>query len=256
VAIPTDSLLLPEQWSNSNLVEVGGTASYKTTVLPDSEYALSRGAIAFGYAASNGAGALSPAGAYLRAEGSVGTIRSLVGTASQLHVRAFGGVARGAPRQRAIYASTQDPFETFNNDLFRPRDAVLKQRGVNYLPLGGAGLRGFGVNVPLDAVIAGNGEIVQRLATAKGKWGQGTASFSIFADAGSGSASRIELPNALLTDAGAGLILRGRIYDRNFYARLDAPLIVNHTSLAGGQGLGGSGSFAPRWTISVGDLWE
>ena len=31
-----------------------------------------------------------------------------------------------APRQRAIFASSQDPFETFNNDLFRGRGAAAQ----------------------------------------------------------------------------------------------------------------------------------
>jgi len=58
-----------------------------------------------------------------------------------------------------------------------------------------------------------------------------------------------------LSDAGAGLIARGRLYDRDFYVRLDAPVFVNQARLAGGRGLGGNGSFAPRWTFTVGDLW-
>ncbi|MEO6876897.1 MAG: hypothetical protein ABI205_00345, partial [Gemmatimonadaceae bacterium] len=194
-------------------------------------------------------------GAYFRAEGSVGAVRSLVGTTSQLRVRLYGGVAKDAPRQRAIYASSQDPFETFNNDLFRSRGALFKQRGVNYLPLGGAALRGFGFDVPLTGVGAANGEVVQRLGATKGQWGQATVSFSVFGDAGVASANQVTLSNAFLADAGAGLILRGNIYDKSFLVRLDAPVFVNQTSLAGGRGLGGNGSIAPRWTISVGDIW-
>jgi len=37
--------------------------------------------------------------------------------------------------------------------------------------------------------------------------------------------------------------------------RLDAPILVNRNGLAGGGGLGGNGSFAPRWVITVGDWW-
>jgi len=51
------------------------------------------------------------------------------------------------------------------------------------------------------------------------------------------------------------LVARGRIYDRPVYIRLDAPVFVNHSGLAGGTGLGGKGSIARRWTITVGDLW-
>jgi hypothetical protein len=172
-----------------------------------------------------------------------------------MHLRVFGGFADNAPRQRAVFAATQDPFETFNNDLFRPRGALLKRPGLNYLPLGGAGLRGFGLNVPLERVVAGNLEVVQRLISGKGIWGYGSIAFSIFGDAGVASSKSLDLDNSALSDAGAGLIARGRLYDRNLYVRLDAPVFVNHTSLAGGKGLGGNGSFAPRWTITVGDLW-
>ena len=67
--------------------------------------------------------------------------------------------------------------------------------------------------------------------------------------------SALLLESDVLSDAGAGLIARGRLYDRDFYVRLDAPVFVNRPSLAGGRGLGGNGSFAPRWTFTVGDLW-
>ncbi|HMA22545.1 MAG TPA: M1 family aminopeptidase, partial [Gemmatimonadaceae bacterium] len=259
VQASTDSILLPEQWSNSSLAEVGGSGSYKTTVTADSDYATFRGSIGGGVATrssvSRTADTLEHGGGYVRAEASIGVVRSLVGTASQLHLRLYGGAAQNAPNQRAVYASTQDPFETFNNDLFRPRDAVLKQDGVNYLPLGGAGLRGYRFDTPLDAVGAVNGEFVQRLVTTRGDWGRATFSFSIFGDAGVASSKMLGLSGTTLTDAGAGLIARGRWYDRDVHVRLDAPIVVNYTRLAGGKGLGGNGSLARRWVITVGELW-
>ncbi|HVX41196.1 MAG TPA: M1 family metallopeptidase [Gemmatimonadaceae bacterium] len=255
VAAPSDSLLLPEQWSNDDVAELGGTGSYKSVVTADGEYETAHASLAGGFATRNG-GVGSPARGYVRADASLGAVRSIVGTTTQLRVRLYGGVAHNAPRQRAIFASTQDPFETFNNDLFRPRGALLKQSGINYLPLGGAGLRGFGINVPLDGVVAVNGEAVQRLASARGPWGRGTLSLSVFGDAASASSQSIVLPGSVLSDAGAGLIVQGRWYDRDVYLRLDAPILVNHASLAGGQGLGGHGTLAPRWTITVGDLWR
>jgi hypothetical protein len=255
IALPGDSLLLPEQWSNRNVGEVGGSGLYKTIPTGGGEYEIVRASAALGLASSGGPDSDERAGGYLRAEGSAGAVRSLVGSEAQLHVRLYGGVAHNAPRERAIFASSQDPFETFDNDLFRPRGAALKREGINYLPLGGAGLRGFGFNVPLDGVLAVNGEVVQRLTALRGKWGSGTLSASLFGDAAFASSKQLVLPDALLSDAGAGLIARGRVYDRNLYVRLDAPVFVNHPSLAGGRGLGGNGSFAPRWTITVGDLW-
>jgi hypothetical protein len=259
VAAPTDSILLPEQWSNAALAEAGASGSYRSTVTADSEYVTFRGSLGAGVASrsnmSRTDSSVEHGGGYLRAEGSIGVVRSLVGTASQLHVRVYGGVAQNAPSQRAVYASTQDPFETFTNDLFRPRDALLKQSGINYLPLGGAGLRGYRVDTPLDGVGAVNGEFVQRLATTQGGWGRATFSFSIFGDAAVASSKSVGLSGTTLTDAGAGLIARGRLYDRNVHVRLDAPVLVNYTRLAGGKGLGGSGSLARRWVITVGELW-
>jgi hypothetical protein len=183
-------------------------------------------------------------------------VRSIVGTATQLHLRLFGGAAPNAPAQRAIFASTADPLETFNNDLFRPRGALFKQDGVNYLPLGGAGLRGFQIDMPLNAVGAINGEVVQRLFNTRGEWGRGTVSLSIFGDVGVASSKLITLTNSSLSDAGAGLIFRGRLYDRDIYLRLDAPIFVNQSGFAGGRGLGTGGSLTPRWTVTVGDLWN
>jgi hypothetical protein len=255
VAAPSDSLLLPEQWSDATVAEVGGSGAYRSVITSDGEYEDAHASLAAGYATNNSSTAGQSLGAYLRAEGSVGAVRSLVGTTSQLHVRLYGGVANGAPRQRAIYASSQDPFQTFDNDLFRPRGALFKQSGINYLPLGGAGLRGFGYDVPLTSVAAANAEAVQRLGSTKGAWGQATFSFSVFGDAGVASALEGVLPGSFLSDAGAALIARGNIYDRRYAVRLDAPVFVNHASLAGGRGLGGNGSFAPRWVISVGELW-
>ena len=252
---PNDTLLLPEQWVKANVVEAGGSGSYKTPFDPDSAYSIARAAFGVGIASGTAEAGQPLSRAYVRAEGSVGAVRPIVGTRAQIHLRVFGGVANNAPRQRAIFASSQDPFQTFTNDLFRPRGALLKRPGVNYLPLGGAGLRGYGYNVPLERVVAGNGELVQRLFSRKGDWGNGTLSLSIFGDAGFASSKELGLDGDPLTDAGAGLVARGKLYDRDVYVRLDAPLFVNNTRFAGGRGLGSNGSFAPRWTITVGDLW-
>jgi hypothetical protein len=196
--------------------------------------------------------------------GSVGIVRPIAGTNSQIRVRIFGGVANDAPRQRAIFASAQDPFETFNNDLFRARGAILKQPNVNYLPLGGAGLRGFGVNVPLTGVVAGNGELVQRLATAGGSWGRAWLGATVFADLGMGTSTLVALTDSAsqatgkrssgLGDAGGGLVLRGRFFDRDVHLRFDVPVFVNKSGLAGGK-LGRNTAVTLRWLVSTGDLW-
>ncbi|MGH7620275.1 MAG: M1 family aminopeptidase, partial [Gemmatimonadaceae bacterium] len=254
-AVPSSTLLLPEQWDKTNVLELGGSGSYKTIVDEDSAYTILRATAAVGFSSGTAASA-GPSRGYARLTGSIGAVRPLGGPRSQIRVRLFGGIADDAPRQRAIFASSQDPFETFNNDLFRPRGALFKQDNVNYLPLGGAGLRGFAVTVPLDNVVAGNGEIVQQLTNIGGSWGRVWVSGSIFGDIGSGSSKLVTLSNSLMSDAGAGLVFRGRLYDRDLHVRLDAPIFVNQAGLAGGR-LAGSrtGSIAPRWLLTVGDLW-
>jgi hypothetical protein len=255
VAVPSDTMLLPEQWVESSVSELGGSASYRTPIDANGEYSIAKLSLGAGLAASALASRTEHTRGYLRAEGSLGAVRSLVGTASQIRVRLYGGVAHNAPKQRQIFAAAQDPFTTFRNDLFRPRGALFKQDGVNYLPLGGAGIRGIRYDVALDAVAAVNAEYLQRLAGAKGEWGTGTLSLSIFGDAGAVSGTYVTVPNGTLSDAGAGLVARGRLYDRDVYVRLDAPIYVDHAGLAGGKGLGGNGSIARRWMITVGDLW-
>jgi hypothetical protein len=254
-AVPSDTMLLPEQWVESSVSELGGSASYRTPIDADGEYSIAKLSLATGLAASALASRTEHTRGYLRAEGSLGAVRSIIGTASQIRVRLYGGVAKNAPKQRQLFAASQDPFATFRNDLFRPRGALFKQDGVNYLPIGGAGIRGIRYDVALDAVASINAEYVQRLVSSRGDWGTGTLSLSLFGDAGAVSGSYVTIPNGTLSDAGAGLVARGRLYDRDVYVRLDAPIYVDHAGLAGGKGLGGNGSIARRWMITVGDLW-
>jgi hypothetical protein len=256
-SVPSDSLMLPEQWSPSTVTEVGGIGSYRSTIRADSEYVTAKGSLGLGLAASALASKTEHTRGYLRAEGSVGAVRNLGSTASQLHVRLYAGIAHNAPQQRSIFASSQDPFETFRNDLWRARGALFKRDGFNYLPLGGAALRGFKTDIALDGAVATNVEFVQRLVDVNGQWGRGSLSLSVFGDAGNGTSRYTVLQdNSSLADAGAGLVARGKIYDRPVYIRLDAPVFVNHSGLAGGTGLGGRGSIARRWMITVGDLWQ
>ena len=252
--MPSDSLLLPEQWSQATVVEAGGTASYRSAVTADSDYVTMRGSLASGIATSVFATRQEPTRGYLRADASMGGTWSIDGSGSQVHIRFYGGVAHNAPRQRSIFASSEDPFETFRNDLFRARGALFKQSGINYLPLGGAALRGFRTNVALDAVGAVNGEFVQRLGEATGAWGHGSISFSLFGDAGLATATY-----------SPGEPVAGRCRRRHHHARASVRSRrvcparragIRESERAGGRaGAGWARSIAPRWTITVGDLW-
>lgn len=256
VSAPTDSLLLPEQWAQITIGEVGGSGAYRTTMLADSSFVQVRGALGLG-GGINGSNGEASRG-YVRGEGSVAGVGSLIGTALQVRLRAYGGFAPNAPLQRKVFASAVDPLTSFNNDLFRPRGALFKQENVNYLPIGGAGLRAYGIALPLDAVAAVNGELAQRLGTARGDWGRATVSLIGFGDVARVSSKEyLDLTNSFLSDAGAGLQVRGKLYDRNVNVRLDIPFFANQSGFAAWKTFGrsGGGSFAPRWVLTVGDLF-
>jgi hypothetical protein len=60
----------------------------------------------------------------------------------------------------------------------------------------------------------------------------------------------------LMTDAGVGIQVRGRFYDRNISIRVDAPAFVSQAGFAGWKLFNGrNGSFAPRLMLTTGDLW-
>jgi hypothetical protein len=254
-AYPTEASLLPEQWSYDRLTEVGASGSYRTLPLPDSSFTAGTASLGLGVASGISGALPSQQRGYLRAEGSVSQQTPLLGTARMLGLRLYGGYASNAPAQRSVYASSSDPLSTFENNWWRPRGAILKRAGVDYLPLGGAGLRGFSPLLPLDRVLAANGDLGQRLGSARGTWGNGSVWVHAFADAGVASPQRVTLTNHLLFDAGVGVSARGRLYDKPLVIRLDAPFFVNQQSLSPWTGLGGNGSFAPRWTISFTDFW-
>ena len=254
--VPTSQMMLPEQWSKANVAELGGKLDFKSVVDADSTYVVGRLDAGFGFTASNPAASGEATRGYARASGSAGIVLPVPATTAQIHARLFGGIARNTPRQRAIFASSADPFETFTNDLFRGRGALLKQDGVNYLPIGGAGMRGYNVNMPLDAVIAMNGEVIQGVGSARGAWGRASVSLVAFSDVGLASSKIVSLGEALMTDAGVGIQVRGRFYDRNISLRVDAPVFVNQAGFAGWKLFNGrNGSVAPRLMLTTGELW-
>ncbi len=192
--------------------------------------------------------------AYGRAELALGSVSTWSGGADRLALRLYGGLSSDPPAQRALHLSAGDPLSNFENDWYRPDGSILTRPGVNYLPLGGAGLRGYAPTITARRIVAANGELSRRLAgdvfSGLSLWG------SLFADAGFAASDTYQLHGAFLADAGAGLALRGRLYDRAVTVRLDAPLVVQQPALAGGGGLTGSrATVAARWTFSFGDLW-
>jgi hypothetical protein len=60
---------------------------------------------------------------------------------------------------------------------------------------------------------------------------------------------------SFLNDAGVGIAVRGKIYDRPINLRLDFPFWASNESLTLDQGRAGRGTLAPRWAISFSDIW-
>ena len=97
----------------------------------------------------------------------------------------------------------------------------------SYLIPGGAYLRGYSAALPLGKAVAANVEESYRFRSFGGSarrvhlWG------SVFADAAvpiAGGTRRIT--DRILADAGVGLALRGRLYDRDVTLRADFPIYV------------------------------
>jgi hypothetical protein len=160
LSVPTDTLLLPEQWVKATVMEAGGAGLYRSPLDADSGYSVVRGSLGAGLSSGTAPTGQELSRAYLRAEGSIGGVRPIIGTRSQIHLRLYGGIANGAPTQRAIFASSQNPFETFNNDLFRSRGAC-SSGPVSTISRSAGRPRGFGLDVALDRVASGNVELVR-----------------------------------------------------------------------------------------------
>ena len=189
------------------------------------------------------------AGGYFnKAQVAAGVIRR--GGRNELRARGFVGATGGTiPAQRALLLSSQDAVSTWRHHWWRPRMSLLKQEGVNGLPLGGAGLRGFDWRIAANSVAASNLDLSRIL------WqGQGANALAWrlhgFADAASAGATVSEL----LYDAGIGLSVRGQLFDRPIALRLDAPLVVSHPELAR-DGAVTHERIRFRYALSFTDIW-
>jgi hypothetical protein len=210
--------------------------------------------IASGLARPRGGGAMAKG--YVRAELYGTEVQYLEGGALALVGRLYGGGESRAPLQRAIFASTEDPFSTFWSNWYRPRGSIFKQDELNVLPLGGAGLRGYSYGVALSRVGAANVELAQRLRTFGSRAaGQRALWVSAFGDIAAASSDYVQFGGSMLMDAGVGASLRGRIFDRDVHFRFDLPLLVKQPSLAGGPSFARKGSLGFRYVFSLSDWW-
>lgn len=190
---------------------------------------------------------------YARGELSVDALRYAHGDRLATFVRLFaGGGTSETPRQRGVYLSARDPYRTFWNHWVRPGGGVLDPAH-HYVPLGGAGLRGYSPLVRAKFVVAASAEqgvqlgVLRRTPRPLALWA------TAFADAGVDLGRSPPENRALLADAGIGLSLRGWLYDREIRLRLDAPLWVESPQSA--LHYTGTGRIAPRIQFSFSDLW-
>jgi hypothetical protein len=225
---PAETLLLPEQWDNAHVTEAAGKLRVESPWRPDSSSVVLSLEAGGGYAAGRDASVSSRA--YGRVVGSLESFSHLALGTRTLTVRVNAGAAPRAPLQRAVFAASKDPFETFTNNYFRPRAALFKQPDLQVTPLGGGRLRGFSPMLAFDALASANVEFAQRLKTLSGAFGRLGIWAGAFGDAGFGTGPRLPITapeHPFMVDGGVGLQLRGRFYDRAINFRLDLPLLVN-----------------------------
>ena len=233
-----DTALQPEQWSDESTGDLAFRARYQSG-RPRRGYAFVDGNALAGIGSSNG---------YWKTELAVGAVRDREKT--RFAARVYAAAAdQGVPPQRAIYLSSTDPLTTFYNHWWRGRGALLKRPGIDWLPLGGGALRGFRWELTSRSLIAANVEAARRLATIPVD-GDPAIWLNLFGDVGDGD------PIGTRYDFGAGLALRGRIYDRNITVRLDAPVCIDGAQLADSASPREcSGRFKGAWVVTFNDIW-
>lgn len=173
----------------------------------------------------------------------------MVSDAARIAARAYIGAAKDVPPQRALLVNAADPIATFESHWWRPAGAILKRPNVNWLPLGGAALRGFRWDLAAREVVGGNVDAARRVAANLGGSDGLELWMHAFADVAHAN------PHGVLSDAGLGFSVRGQLFDRPILLRIDSPFFVNRPLLAIDRGRSGSEDIAPRWAISFSDIW-
>ena len=231
--------LVPEFWSDSMIVDIGARAKW-TVAQRGGSYLFAAPGILVGVGDRS----------YAKAELSLGAVRTISDNA-RAAVRLYGGAAQHVPQQRALFVSTADPVSTFYNHWWRPQGSILKRDDVNWLPLGGAALRGYSWTVTTRNVVATNVDLSRRIMPSFG-----TPTLALWAHA-FGDAARADSasPPDWLADAGVGLSVRGRLYDRDVIVRIDAPFYVSRPELAIGPRRQTVSAVRGRWLITFNDLF-
>jgi hypothetical protein len=192
---------------------------------------------------------------FARFDGEVARRGEPLGGALAVSARVFAAWGARVPPERAVYAASASPTETFDNHLLRARGAPLADRDAHYVALGGAGLRGYSPRLVTARIASVNLDGAARVLTVRRLPGAPRLYAGVFADVATRPSNAIG-EASLLADAGVGFSLRGRWYDREVRLRLDLPLYVRQPALSaapGGRAL--RREAALRWVVSTRDLW-
>ncbi len=215
-----------------------------------------RAALALGYAQRG----------YARAE-LAQTLRGATrGEAWYVALRGWSGaVSSGAPVERQWLVSSASAAETFAQHWWRGSGAPLSRRGVTYVPLGGAGVRGYAPGISLGTAmlaVSGNAEVGRRLVTVDvgreptrvfaALWTDGVVSPSRWFSPIVADAPR---PPSRRAAAGLALVARGALLDEPLRVRVDVPLYVSDAASSIGPSTWTTQSTRFRVTFSFTDLW-
>jgi hypothetical protein len=239
------------RWSNATVADVSAEWKWRSRK-PSLWFArgFMDGGVAFARAGTPGAGAFG------RVEVEVGNTFKLDSSGRlALMLRAFGGLSNATPPERSIGLSSLDPTATFDNNYLRGADAILVLPDVPYVPLGGAGMRGFSLYNFMVNVVSLNTQIAYAITLPKPRSLVPGLQAALFGDIAQGAPlGQTTSLNYGYLDAGASAILRGALYDRSYVVRIDVPVLMNRPTLAPGHEAGDE-QVKFRWTFTVGDLW-
>ena len=230
--------LMPELYSpGASAVDLGARLRWQRGLTGDRGYLFAQPSLLGGWFAEE---------SYGKAELALGAVRT-PGDRTRLGLRLYGGATtEQIPAQRALVVTTPDQVTTYWGHWRRPRGALLKRPGFNSVPLGGAAMRGFAPWIVTRSIAALNGDAAFRVGMLPR-----SRTLGIWAHA-FGDAAQADGPGEMF-DAGVGLSVRGRLFDRDILVRLDAPLYVNKPALTFPDD--NAATFAPRWLLTFNDLW-
>jgi hypothetical protein len=234
------------RWQDVGLLDATGAVAWENRSRTLGASASASG----GYAHARASGL--PDGFFGRAQAAVRRTAPFGEGSTVATARLYAGLAtRRTPLQRALGVSARDPIESFDLHLYRPSGAPLARTDVGFIPAGGAGLRGYSPLARARSIGALNVELARALTSPRRDrprlW---LTAFGDAAYAGKLVAGNATTHAGGLVDAGVGLALRGKLYDREIGVRADLPFFVSRPSAAVVQ-RDHDERFAFRWAFGL-----